>query len=146
MLKDYVTSSSSRTTQCLAHFHNRSSNDDHNSFPISKPDFHRRFDSLSRPPFAVRWIAHSVRTVTTAAAPAKPSPDDDQNNGKRKQASPEDCDEAVQGLSSTAKAAKAKKLQDSQKISKMLKKVWATFLGIGPALRAVASMSRFAFF
>ncbi|KAL6221513.1 hypothetical protein ACLB2K_004909 [Fragaria x ananassa] len=142
LLKDYVTSSSSRTTQCLAHFHNRSSNNDHNRFPISKPEFHRRFDSLSRPPFGVRWIAHSVRTVTTAAAPAKPSPDDDETKGKRKQASPEDCDQAVQGLSSTAKAAKAKKLQDSQKISKMLKKVWATFLGIGPALRAVASMSR----
>ncbi|XP_004287164.1 PREDICTED: LETM1 and EF-hand domain-containing protein 1, mitochondrial-like [Fragaria vesca subsp. vesca] len=141
LLKDYVTSSS-RTTQCLAHFHNRSSNDDDNRFPISKPELHRRFDSLSQPPLSVRWIAHSVRTVTTAAAPAKPSPDDDQNNGKRKQASPEDCDEAVQGLSSTAKAAKAKKLQDSQKVSKMLKKVWATFLGIGPALRAVASMSR----
>ncbi|KAL6223693.1 hypothetical protein ACLB2K_002552 [Fragaria x ananassa] len=135
LLKDYVTSSSSRTTQCLAHFHNRSSNDEDNRFPISRPEFHRRFDSLSRPPLG-------VRTVTTAAAPAKPSPDDDRNIGKRKQASPEDCDQAVQGLSSTAKAAKAKKLQDSQKVSKMLKKVWATFLGIGPALRAVASMSR----
>ncbi|KAK9947289.1 hypothetical protein M0R45_002920 [Rubus argutus] len=113
-------------------------NDD-DRFAIAKQEFRRR------PPMGIGWIAQSVRTVTTATAAAKP-PDDEEHErragDKRKQASPEDCDQAVQGLSTTAKAAKAKKLQESQRVSKMLKKVWATFLGIGPAFRAVASMSR----
>ncbi|XP_061989654.1 uncharacterized protein LOC133708208 [Rosa rugosa] len=145
LVRDYVTASS-RTIQWLGHCHgglnssfSTGVNDD-DRFSISKEEFRRP------PPMGVRWIAQSVRTVTTATAPAKPPPDDEDNEGrvcdKRKQASPEDCDQAVQGLSTTAKAAKAKKLQESQKVSKMLKKVWATFLGIGPALRAVASMSR----
>lgn len=156
LVKDYA----SRTTpgfQWLGHCHGGFQNweseakgfsfssgvNDDDRFSIAKQEFRRRS------PMGIRWIAQSVRTVTTATAAAKP-PDDEENErragDKRKQASPEDCDQAVQGLSTTAKAAKAKKLQESQKVSKMLKKVWATFLGIGPAFRAVASMSRFALF
>ncbi|KAI8032921.1 hypothetical protein LOK49_LG01G02681 [Camellia lanceoleosa] len=62
---------------------------------------------------------------------------------KRKEASPEECDQAVEGLSTAKAKAKAKGLQESQKGSKsVLQRVWATILGIGPTLRAIASMSR----
>ena len=64
---------------------------------------------------------------------------------KRKEASADECDQAVEGLSSAkAKAkAKAKRLNDSMKVEKtVLKRTWAALLGLGPALRAVASMSR----
>ncbi|MCO5603760.1 hypothetical protein L7F22_057912 [Adiantum nelumboides] len=55
--------------------------------------------------------------------------------------SPEDCDQAVEGLSSAK--AKAKKLQEAQsKGVGILKKIWTGMLGVGPALRAVAAMSR----
>ncbi|MCD9559063.1 hypothetical protein HAX54_016792 [Datura stramonium] len=58
--------------------------------------------------------------------------------------SPEECDQAVVGLSTAvAKAKVSKRLQESQKVAKsVIQRVWATLLGIGPALRAVASMSR----
>ncbi|KAL8170844.1 hypothetical protein V2J09_022648 [Rumex salicifolius] len=60
-----------------------------------------------------------------------------------KEPSPEECDQAVEGLTSAKAKAKAKQLQDSQKSDKsMLQRVWATLLGIGPALRAISSMSR----
>ncbi|XP_020549078.1 LETM1 domain-containing protein LETM2, mitochondrial isoform X3 [Sesamum indicum] len=64
---------------------------------------------------------------------------------QKKEPSAEECDQAVEGLSSIkARAeAKAKQLQDSQKgANSILKRIWAMVLGIGPALRAVASMSR----
>lgn len=70
--------------------------------------------------------------------------DNEQKISKKvKEASPEECDQAVEGLSSVKAKAKAKQLQETQKDAKsMLQKVWAMLLGIGPALRAVASMSR----
>ncbi|TYH03830.1 hypothetical protein ES288_A09G249800v1 [Gossypium darwinii] len=62
---------------------------------------------------------------------------------KRNEASAEECHQAVEGLSTAKAKAKAKRLQDSKKGAKsVLQRVWATILGIGPALRAVASMSR----
>lgn len=61
----------------------------------------------------------------------------------QKEASPEECDQAVEGLSSAKEKAKAKQMQELRKSGKsILRRVWATLLGIGPALRAVASMSR----
>lgn len=58
-----------------------------------------------------------------------------------KEPSPEDCDQAVEGLS-TVKA-QAKQMQESQKNAEsLLKSIWAKLLGIGPALRVLASMSR----
>ncbi|ONH98837.1 hypothetical protein PRUPE_7G268000 [Prunus persica] len=174
IVTDYVTASS-RTTpgfQWLGHYHgsqkseskgfssiimhmHRGNNDDgDDKVSVAKDEFRRLgFISGTTVGISHRWMSQSIRnasTAATAAAAAKQTePIDDEENErlaakKKKQASPEDCDQAVQGLS-TAKAAKAKKLQESQKdksAKPMLQKVWATFLGIGPALKAVASMSR----
>ncbi|KAK3020999.1 hypothetical protein RJ639_045464 [Escallonia herrerae] len=92
-------------------------------------------------------MSHSLRYSSTATAGQPDLGSDDEDNEKivakkRKEASPEDCDEAVVGLSSAKAKAKAKKLQGSQKVKSILQRVWATLLGIGPALRAVSSMSR----
>ncbi|KAJ6324984.1 hypothetical protein OIU76_012132 [Salix suchowensis] len=60
-----------------------------------------------------------------------------------KEASPEECDEAVEDLTEVKAKAKAKQAHESLKRTKtVMQKVWAKLLGIGPALRAVASMSR----
>ncbi|KAK7399694.1 hypothetical protein VNO78_10883 [Psophocarpus tetragonolobus] len=59
---------------------------------------------------------------------------------KRKEASPEECDQAVEGLT-TAKA-KAMAKRPHKEVQSVLRRLWTAFLGIGPALRAVASMSR----
>ncbi|KAJ6726808.1 LEUCINE ZIPPER-EF-HAND CONTAINING TRANSMEMBRANE PROTEIN [Salix purpurea] len=60
-----------------------------------------------------------------------------------KKASPEECDEAVEDLTEVKAKAKAKQVRESQKSSKtVMQKIWAKLLGVGPALRAIASMSR----
>ncbi|KAF9677009.1 hypothetical protein SADUNF_Sadunf08G0062700 [Salix dunnii] len=60
-----------------------------------------------------------------------------------KKASPEECDEAVEDLTEVKAKAKVKQVRESQKSSKtVMQKIWAMLLGIGPALRAIASMSR----
>lgn len=92
-------------------------------------------------------ISQSVRYGSTATA-GQPERDRNEQRATKqiKEASPEDCDQAVEGLSTVkAKAtAKAKQMQDIQKSAKsVVQRVWAALLGIGPALRAVASMSRF---
>ncbi|CAN1857779.1 Mitochondrial proton/calcium exchanger protein [Linum perenne] len=95
-----------------------------------------------------RLMSTSPGNVSTATAKQPESGVDDEGNEesmakKRKEVSPEDCDEAVEGLSTAKAKAKAKKLQESQTIVKsVLEKTWAVLLGIGPALRAVAAMSR----
>ncbi|OWM84774.1 mitochondrial proton/calcium exchanger protein-like isoform X2 [Punica granatum] len=95
-----------------------------------------------------RWMLHPIRNASTAAAKQQELGSDDEENEeaiakKRKEASPEDCDQAVAGLSSARAKAKAKQLPSSQRmVSSVLHRVWTTLLGIGPALRAVASMSR----
>lgn len=64
-----------------------------------------------------------------------------------KEASPEECDQAVEGLSTAKAKAKAKQMLEPQKSDEtLLKRMWATLLGIGPALRAIASMSRFIYY
>ncbi|KAM7460863.1 hypothetical protein LguiA_028984 [Lonicera macranthoides] len=100
-------------------------------------------------PMGTRLMSQSIRYKSTATAGQRDlGNEDDQDNDemvakKRKEASPEECDEAVEGLSSAKAKAKAKKLLESQKAAKsVLQRIWATILGIGPALRAVASMSR----
>ncbi|WOG83007.1 hypothetical protein DCAR_0102180 [Daucus carota subsp. sativus] len=61
----------------------------------------------------------------------------------KKEASAEDCDEAVEGLSTAKAKAKAKQLQESKKDNlSVLEKVGSLILRIGPALRVVASMNR----
>ncbi|CAK9209487.1 unnamed protein product [Sphagnum troendelagicum] len=60
---------------------------------------------------------------------------------KEKEVSPEDCDQAVEGLSSAK--AKAKQAQETLKQSYgWIIKIRNAFFGIGPALQAVAAMSR----
>lgn len=96
----------------------------------------------------VRLMSHSIRYASTATAKQPDLGSDDEEDEemvskKRKEALPEECDEAVVGLSTAKAKAKAKRLHESQKVAKsVLQRVWATLLGIGPALRAVASMSR----
>nr|XP_027120026.1 mitochondrial proton/calcium exchanger protein-like [Coffea arabica]XP_027120027.1 mitochondrial proton/calcium exchanger protein-like [Coffea arabica]XP_027120028.1 mitochondrial proton/calcium exchanger protein-like [Coffea arabica] len=99
-------------------------------------------------PTGVRLMSHSIRYASTATAKQPNLGSDDEEDEervskKRKEASPEECDEAVVGLSTAKAKAKSKRLHESQKVAKsVLQRVWATFLGIGPAMRAVASMSR----
>lgn len=94
-------------------------------------------------------LQQPARYASTAAAKQPNLGSDDEDDKelvakKRKEASPEECDQAVIGLSSAKAKAKAKKqLQEKQQGAKLvLQKTWAALLGIGPALRAVASMSR----
>lgn len=102
-----------------------------------------------------RSLLQSVRTAsTTTAGQPKMDTDDEQSedqkqNKKKKEASPEECDQAVEGLSTAKAKAKAKQVQESLKVSQsVIQKFWARILGVGPAFRAVASMSRsqFVFF
>lgn len=94
-----------------------------------------------------RLIWKSVRHASTATAGKQENDRNEQQAAKQvKEASPEECDQAVEGLSTVKAKAKAKQMQDSQKSTKsIMQRVWAMLLGIGPALRAVASMSRFKF-
>ncbi|XP_075096946.1 uncharacterized protein LOC107791289 [Nicotiana tabacum] len=104
----------------------------------------RRVDIISSA--GVRLSPYSVRCASTATAkqPNLESDDEEELIAKKKsEASPEECDQAVVGLSTAKAKAKAKRLQESQKVAKsIIQRVWATLLGIGPALRVVASMSR----
>ncbi|KAK1356788.1 hypothetical protein POM88_050044 [Heracleum sosnowskyi] len=57
------------------------------------------------------------------------------------EASLEECDEGVEGLTIVKAKAKAKKLQESKKTTiSIFSKIWALFFEIGPALKVVASM------
>ncbi|XP_022744782.1 mitochondrial proton/calcium exchanger protein-like [Durio zibethinus] len=99
-------------------------------------------------PLGVRWFSQSVRSASTATAGQPELGNENDGNEQQatkkvKEASPEECDQAVEGLTTVKAKAKAKQLQDSPKSAQsVIKKIWATILGIGPALRAVASMSR----
>lgn len=95
------------------------------------------------------WLSQSLRSYSSTATAGQPEyrGGSDKNAEKvaaqSKEASPEDCDQAVEGLSSAKAKAKAKQMQEAQKSEKsVLQRVWAKLLGIGPALRVVASMSR----
>ena len=107
----------------------------------------RRADFVPR--FGVQWVSQSIRYASTATAgqpdTAGVNDENKQKVAKKvKEASPEECDQAVEGLSNVKAKAKAKQMQESQKSAEsIMKRVWAMLLGIGPALRAVASMSRF---
>ncbi|XP_030540700.1 mitochondrial proton/calcium exchanger protein [Rhodamnia argentea] len=98
--------------------------------------------------FRVTRMAELVRHASMATAG---QPETRSGNGQSKEkaakqvkeASPEECDEAVEGLSTAKAKAKAKQMLEPQKSDEpLLKRMWATLLGIGPALRAIASMSR----
>lgn len=99
-------------------------------------------------PSAIRWFSQSVRNSSTATAGqpefGRGNDENEQQAAKQvKEASPEECDEAVEDLTEAKAKAKAKQVQESQKSAKsIVQRVWAMLLGFGPALRAVASMSR----
>ncbi|GMH10345.1 hypothetical protein Nepgr_012186 [Nepenthes gracilis] len=98
-------------------------------------------------PLGVSWQLLPIRHASTAAAQPEMPSGDDRNEQKvasqGKEASPEECDLAVEGLSTVKAKARAKKAQESQKSDKpILRRVWTILLGMGPALKAVASMSR----
>ncbi|KAJ9558677.1 hypothetical protein OSB04_013291 [Centaurea solstitialis] len=98
-------------------------------------------------PMRVRLVPQSSSFVSIATAnqPNLGGEDEDSEkvSKKRKEASPEECDQAVEGLSSAKAKVLAKQVSESPKADKpILQRIWATLLGIGPALRAVASMSR----
>lgn len=99
-------------------------------------------------PMGLMPTSQSIRYASTATAGQPNFGSDNEHNEelvakKRKEASPEECDQAVEGLSSVKAKAKAKRLQESQKgAASILRRLWTSILGIGPALRAVASMSR----
>ncbi|OWM72290.1 mitochondrial proton/calcium exchanger protein [Punica granatum] len=119
----------------------------HKLFGVSRLDsgFERR-EFVS--PFGGTRTVDFVRHASTATADQPESSSakagrKQQATKQNKEASPEDCDQAVEGLSSAKAKAKAKQIQESQKSDKsVVKRIWAMLLGIGPALRAVASMSR----
>lgn len=100
------------------------------------------------PPSRHGWVAQYTRH--NSSTPANQPKLGGNNSGneqsavkQKKEASPQECDEAVQGLSTVKAKAKAKQLQESQKSEKsIIKKLWAKILGFGPALRTIASMSR----
>ncbi|KAF3455190.1 hypothetical protein FNV43_RR05638 [Rhamnella rubrinervis] len=100
------------------------------------------------PAAGVKWTLQSIRYTSTAAAGQPEYGSSGDGNGQqvpkqKKEASPEECDQAVEGLSTVKAKAKAKKIEDSQKDTKSpLMTIWSKILGIGPALKAVASMSR----
>ncbi|KAL5580095.1 hypothetical protein UlMin_012537 [Ulmus minor] len=119
----------------------------HNSFSTSSLDNQiRRAHFVSS--LEVTWASQSARYSSTATA-GQPEyrnssgGNEQQVSEQKKEASPEECDQAVEGLSSVKAKAKAKHVQESQKtVKSIIMTVWAKLLGIGPALRAVASMSR----
>ncbi|XAR65842.1 hypothetical protein NMG60_11011811 [Bertholletia excelsa] len=100
------------------------------------------------PCLGFRWRLESTRySSTSTSAQHQLGTAHNGNKGvplqQIKEASAEECDQAVEGLSSVKEKAKTKKLQASQKDDKsVIRRTWAKLLGIGPALRAVASMSR----
>ncbi|XP_031287817.1 mitochondrial proton/calcium exchanger protein [Pistacia vera] len=115
----------------------------HNSLPVSNLGYRvGKVNFVS--PLGSTWMSQSVRYSSTATAGQRENDGNEQRTAKQvKEASPEECDQAVEGLSTAKAKAKAKQMLDSQKSAKsIVQRVWAMLLGIGPALRAVASMSR----
>ncbi|EOA25994.1 hypothetical protein CARUB_v10019389mg [Capsella rubella] len=97
------------------------------------------------PSLGMRYMSSSIRNATTVAA-KQPEEEDkkvDEAAKNRKEASPEECDQAVEILSTVKAKAKAKRLQESKKVARsIVQRAWAIVLKIGPALKAVAAMNR----
>ncbi|KAG0526471.1 hypothetical protein BDA96_06G148700 [Sorghum bicolor] len=98
-------------------------------------------------PLGVRCFLQSISTTSNTTGQGQVNImdkqiEDEKQKQQKKEASPEECDQAVEGLS-TAKAKAKAKLEEVQKTDQsMVQKFWAKLLGIGPALRLIASMSR----
>jgi LETM1 and EF-hand domain-containing protein 1 len=97
-------------------------------------------------PLGARYFLQPVRTASKTAGQPKTGVLNEQSEDHKqpkKEASPEECDQAVEGLSTAKAKAKAKQVQEVQKTDQsIIQKFWARLLGIGPALRVVAAMSR----
>ncbi|XP_073031906.1 uncharacterized protein [Primulina eburnea] len=120
---------------------------EHNLFGV--PSLHCEFGMQRKfPPFGYGWIKEYAHPFSSAVAGQPETGSGNDKNEEpavkqKKEPSPEECDQAVEGLSSVKAKAKAKQLQESKKGDKsILKKTWTMLIGIGPALRVVASMSR----
>lgn len=90
-------------------------------------------------------VCHASTAASATSAQYYDHDDDrhqeQENKPKKRETSPEECDQAVVGLSSAK--ARAKQVQEMKKKGvSILKKVWSIVLQIGPFLRTVASMSR----
>lgn len=120
----------------------------HSSFRVS--NFGLRTEkielvSLSR----LGWMSRCARCISTSSGDqpglGSSSGGNEQSATKqKKEASPEECDEAVEDLSTVKAKAKAKQLQEPHKSAEsIVKRLWAKILGIGPAFRTILSMSRF---
>ncbi|XP_004492874.1 uncharacterized protein [Cicer arietinum] len=119
----------------------------HSSFGV--PNFGIRTEkieltSLSR----LGWTSCCSRYISTAAANQSRlggsiGGNDQTDNKQKKEASPEECDEAVEDLSTLKAKTKAKQVQEPHKSAEsIVKRLWAKILGIGPTFRAILSMSR----
>ena len=105
----------------------------------------------STPIFVI--IRHSSSASSAAAVKYHDDDGDDDVHGEedrkpkkehKKETSPEECDQAVAGLSSAKE--RAKKVMEMQKKGvSILKKMWSIVLRIGPFVRTVATMSRQAY-
>ena len=92
-------------------------------------------------------ISHFTKTSYTAAVKQRTTEDEEDDNEEKVskqrkiEASLEECDQEVEGLSLVK--AKEKQMQEFlKKDEAFVKKNCATILGIGSALKVVASMSR----
>lgn len=117
----------------------------HTSRLLQSPNFSN--GGVGKLEFSYPLGYRSVQQSLWSSVATANKPDDDKKGEKitsqSKEASPEECDEAVEGLSLAKAKAKAKKLEESQKSDVyIMQRVRAFLLGIGPALRAIASMSR----
>ena len=98
------------------------------------------------------WLSRCSRNISTASADqsgltSSYKGSEQSATIQKKEASPEECDEAVEGLSNIKAKAKAKQMQEPKKSAdSILRKLWTRILGIGPAFRTIMSMSRFKIF
>ncbi|KAL1193259.1 hypothetical protein V5N11_017092 [Cardamine amara subsp. amara] len=111
---------------------------------LQSPNFSNGVGRLDFPyPLGYRFVRESM--YSSLATANKPDHDkkEEKLTSQTKEASPEECDEAVEGLSLAKAKAKAMKLEESQKSDiSIMQRVRLFLLGIGPALRAIALMSR----
>lgn len=115
---------------------------------VSLPTYDSRAQNFVFP-LGARCFLQSVRTMSNTTGKPQVNimgtqTEDEKEKQQKKEASPEECDQAVEGLSTAKAKAKAKaKLEEVPKADQSLvQKFWAKLMGIGPALRLIASMSR----
>ncbi|KAH1247422.1 Mitochondrial proton/calcium exchanger protein [Glycine max] len=92
----------------------------------------------------LEWLSQCTRNISMASTDQSGLASNNKGTTKqKKEASPQECDEAIEGLSSIKAKAKAKKMQEPQKSAdSIIKKLWVKILGIGLAFRTIMSMSK----